>query len=233
MSSLQWTSEIQRKMCLSIFGGFFLIALVLVAHFHDVSSQSQSNAINEICNVYNGRRIYLDLGEHGVLKASNIAVPGNTNVNILMSITRYNCCRITSMDFRKFIIWLIWIICCVYEQSGVWCDKANGLCHNCHTINYFYYSELRQIIILKRKTGRGAQLCTEKIQTEKIDRYRDHFFFFIAEISKNWTNGKWQHRHSSPVSTWINYLSIVHFPIDTYVSFCSSCVVFALQSEIT
>lgn len=36
----------------------------------------------EICNRYNGRRIYLDLGEQGVLKATNITVPNLTNVRI-------------------------------------------------------------------------------------------------------------------------------------------------------
>lgn len=72
-------------MCLSIFSRYLLIALVSLAHLHDVYSQSQPNAINEICNTYNGRRIYLELGEHGVLQASNVGVSGKTNVNIELS----------------------------------------------------------------------------------------------------------------------------------------------------
>lgn len=71
-------------MSLSIFRRHLSIALALLAHLHDVFSQSQPNTINEICNGYNGRRIYLDLGEHGVLQASHVVVPGYTNVNIFI-----------------------------------------------------------------------------------------------------------------------------------------------------
>lgn len=43
----------------------------------------------EICNRYNGRRIYVDLGEQGVVKATNITVPLTTNVRLtLLSISK-------------------------------------------------------------------------------------------------------------------------------------------------
>lgn len=71
----------KRKMCLSIFSRCLIIAFALLAPLSEVYSQSQSNAINEICNNYNGRRIYLELGEHGVLQSSSVVVPSTTNVN--------------------------------------------------------------------------------------------------------------------------------------------------------
>lgn len=36
----------------------------------------------EICNLYNGRRIYLELGEHGQIEATNVSVPAYINVSI-------------------------------------------------------------------------------------------------------------------------------------------------------
>lgn len=125
----------ETKMCLSIFSRYLLIALVLLAHSHDVYSQSQPNAINEICNTYNGRRIYLELGEHGVLQASNVDVSGNTNVNIVLSCS---CESIKSggmwpvhsinqypepsaeerqTQFRSKIVWNVTV------------NKESGLCH--------------------------------------------------------------------------------------------------------
>lgn len=79
----------QPKMSPTTFGRYSLIAFVLLAHLHQVFSQSQPKAINEICNSYNGRRIYMELGEHGVLQASNVVVPGNTNVNIQVNIGHF------------------------------------------------------------------------------------------------------------------------------------------------
>lgn len=43
------------------------------------SDNSYSNY--EICNIFNGRRFYVELGEHSRIEANNVTVPPFVNVN--------------------------------------------------------------------------------------------------------------------------------------------------------
>lgn len=61
--------------------------LILFANVVDkVSAQTPLPPISEICNNYNGRRLYLELNEAGALMASNVVIPGAANVNDLVSL---------------------------------------------------------------------------------------------------------------------------------------------------
>lgn len=68
--------EIKNKMILLPFLSFCL----LFAIGAKAIAQPKEISISEICNSYNGRRMYLELGEQGILQASNIIVPGIANV---------------------------------------------------------------------------------------------------------------------------------------------------------
>lgn len=60
--------------------------LLYIANFAFTLDVNKSNSplyfTNEICNGYNGRRYYLELGEHGRVEATNVTVPSYVNVNI-------------------------------------------------------------------------------------------------------------------------------------------------------
>lgn len=64
----------------------FLPILLYFTHFVFTVEVNKSNTplyfTNEICNGYNGRRYYLELGEYGRVEATNVTVPLFVNVNI-------------------------------------------------------------------------------------------------------------------------------------------------------
>lgn len=68
-------------MCLQIFNyRFQLLSLISILITNCWCADTKQWSVNEICNNYNGRRIYLESNQFGTLIASNISVPDNTNV---------------------------------------------------------------------------------------------------------------------------------------------------------
>lgn len=56
-----------------------LLCLFIINTSNEVSAFSKYLRSNEICSVNNGKRIYLELGDQGVLKATNITAPDYLN----------------------------------------------------------------------------------------------------------------------------------------------------------
>lgn len=56
-----------------------LCFLLLIHKAHEASAITKYLRSNEICSANNGKRIYLELGDKGVLKATNITTPILTN----------------------------------------------------------------------------------------------------------------------------------------------------------
>lgn len=67
-------------MCSLIFNFRLFLSSLLVAVIANNGVNSKAWPVNEICNNYNGRRIYLEINEFGTLIASNVSLPENTNV---------------------------------------------------------------------------------------------------------------------------------------------------------
>lgn len=55
--------------------------LLIVNILDLVGAFTKYSRSSEICSVNNGKRIYLELGDEGVLKATNITVPSFLNVS--------------------------------------------------------------------------------------------------------------------------------------------------------
>lgn len=66
-------------MCDHIWMWKVLCCLLIVNLLNLVEAFSKYSRSNEICSVNNGKRIYLELGDKGVLKATNITVPSFMN----------------------------------------------------------------------------------------------------------------------------------------------------------
>lgn len=58
----------------------YLIIILTFASSALVHDADNSYVNYEICNIYNRRRFYLELGEHGRIEASNVTVPPFVNV---------------------------------------------------------------------------------------------------------------------------------------------------------
>lgn len=53
---------------------------LLIVHLSNgIGAYSKYSRSNEICSVNNGKRIYLELGDRGMLQATNISVPSFLN----------------------------------------------------------------------------------------------------------------------------------------------------------
>lgn len=77
-------SNVEMAMRISISRRYLAIACILIANCRDAIGQPLPSSVitSEICNNYNARRIYLELGEHGVLHGLDATVPRNQKSNV-------------------------------------------------------------------------------------------------------------------------------------------------------
>lgn len=61
-----------------------LCCLLIINISTEADAITQYLRSNEICSVNNGKRIYLELGDKGVLKATNVSAP-NFSKNVSLS----------------------------------------------------------------------------------------------------------------------------------------------------
>lgn len=88
---------------------------------------------------------------------------------------------------------------------------------------------MKTIIIIPKAKNNSRSSAHDETSNEnegsrsiKIVRTNCSLFSFSAENFEIRTNGKRQHRHSSPVSIGIDHLPVVRFPINSKVSIPSS-----------
>lgn len=72
-----------------------LCCLFIITTSNEASAFSKYLRSNEICSVNNGKRIYLELGDEGVLRATNITTPFFSN-NVSFS-------ELTMLRWNEFV----------------------------------------------------------------------------------------------------------------------------------
>lgn len=81
-----------------------LCCLFIINTSNEVSAFSKYLRSNEICSVNNGKRIYLELGDKGVLRATNITTPDFLN-SVSLSYGSFE--NVDIVFFLELFLWCV------------------------------------------------------------------------------------------------------------------------------